>query len=547
MRRRGLPPPGGPESSRPSVPIPEIHPPTPRTPDLERIPEGLFRRSPLPTLLVDVRSRRIIDANEAFCQLSGHDRTELQGMPICEIHGSRPGEVEEDLVLAVACEDRTARRRSLTARDGSAIEVEIQAAPLEGPRGTLLALYVRDVRDDLRAERDRGRLQSQLWMAQKHEAVGRLAAGVAHDFNNLLSAVLLTAESLRDRLAEDEEARQDLGVVVDAGLRARELTGELLAFSGRQMLEPRPLSLNDVALGMESLIRRTLPANIDLSVQPAPGGTVVNADPAQMQQVLLNLIVNARDAMPGGGRLVVALQEVELDEEFARDYASVQAGPHVMLSVTDTGVGMDEETRARIFEPFFSTRERGTGTGTGLGLATVYGIVKQSGGSIWVTSQPGVGTTFRVYLPAIPAAALGESRPEERRAGDVRGRGEHVLLAEDDESVRVLTSRMLRDLGYEVTEARSGDEALDLHDEMWPRSGPHPVDVLVTDVVMPGTSGLELARRLRLKREDLRILFISGYLDPSGVENSRAPVEPRLSKPFTRIELAGALRALLDG
>jgi PAS domain S-box-containing protein len=496
-------------------------------------------------LLVDGRSRRMVDGNEAFCRLSGYERSELSGRSVQEIHTGEAAEVDEHLLLAVACGDDGPRHYSLRTKEGSELNVDIQAVPLEGTRGRLLALYVRDARGEREAERDRSALQSQLWMAQKHEAVGRLAAGIAHDFNSLLSAVMLTTESLRERLAQDEEACGNLDIIAEAGLRARELTGELLAFSGRQMLEPRPLSLNDVVRAMESLIRRTLPADIDISIHPASEAAAVSADPAQMQQVLLNLVLNGRDAMPDGGRLVITVQEVELDEEFARDYSFVHPGPHVMLSVTDTGMGMDEETQARIFEPFFSTRERGSGAG--LGLATVYGIVKQSGGTIWVTSQPGIGTTFRVYLPRIDESGLETYTPEERRSGSAGRGSEHVLLVEDDESVLKLTARMLRDLGYQVTEAHSGDEALEIHDELWPHSGPHPIDLLVTDVVMPGTSGLELGRRIRLKREDLKILFISGYLDPSGTEESRVPIEPLLPKPFTKLEMAQALRTLLDG
>ncbi len=525
---------------------PETKPPVVSlsVPAEEPAPKGLFRRSPLAIVLVDGQSHCIIDANDAFCSLSGYERPELGGLSVHKIHASEPNDAEEQLFLAVACGDDTPRHLMLRTKDGSEMEMEVRAVPMDGVRGTLLALYIRDVRDERRVERDKGNLQSQLWMAQKHEAVGRLAAGIAHDFNNLLSAVMLTTESLRERLGEDERVGVDLDIISEAGLRARELTGELLAFSGRQALEPRALSLNDVVLGMESLVRRTLPANIELSIHPAPGTTAVSADPVQMQQVLLNLVVNARDAMPEGGRLVIALHEVEVDEEFARAYTSIRPGPHVMLGVTDTGVGMDEETQARIFEPFFTTRERGNGVG--LGLATVYGIVKQSGGSIWVTSQPGMGTTFRVYLPLISESGLQPYTPEERPKGTVRRGSEHILLAEDNESVRMLTARMLRDLGYEVTEACSGNEALSIYDELWPTEGPHPVDLLVTDVVMPEISGLELVRRLRLKKEDLKALFISGYLGSSGPEESQVPIEPLLPKPFTKVELAHALRTVLE-
>ncbi len=528
-----------------SLPIPETESVRDETFDPERALYGLFWRSPVPIALVDENSRRIVEVNQAFCGLLGYDRNELVRLSMDELDTAPPSDVEEHLLAAVRSERQPVRRHAFRAKGGAEITVETRVTPLEGTRGTLLALHVRDVRDEHRAEQDRSTLQARLWMAQKHEAVGRLAAGIAHDFNNLLSAVMLTTESLRKQLADKEDACEDLDIIAEAGLRARELTGQLLAFSGRQMMEPRPLRLNDVVAGMEGIIRRTLPEDIDLTIELANGMTAVSADPAQMQQVLLNLVVNARDSMRGGGRLVVAVQEAVLDEAFARSHTSVNPGPHVMLSVTDTGCGMDEETQARIFEPFFSTQEYGGAVG--LGLATVYGIVKQSGGTIWVTSQPGVGTTFRVYLPRIEASSLPTPIPEGHRTGSVTGGTEHVLLVENEPRVRELAGRILRDLGYAVTEASSGDEALELHDELWPHSGPHPIDFVVTDVVMPGISGLELIRRLRIKREDLKALFISGYLDPSSVENSKVPIEPLLSKPFTKVELAGAVRALRDG
>ncbi len=526
----------------PAVPEPESDRDDMR--DAERAPDGLFRHSPVPIVLVDGHSRLIVDANRAFCRLIGYGRSELAGMSLSQIDTAPAKELEDMLLLAMTSGSRDAHRHPLRAKGGGTLTGEIRAAPLGDEHGRVVALYVRDTSDEERAEQQRNELESQLWKAQKHEAVGRLAAGIAHDFNNLLSAVMLTTESLRTHLADDEEAHEDLDVIAEAGLRARELTGQLLAFSGRQVMEPRPIDLTEVVSGMEGIIRRTLRADIDLTIEAAVETAAVTADPAQMQQVLLNLVVNARDAMPGGGTLVISVQEVMLDDDFAESHTSVRPGRHVMLSVTDSGMGMDEETQARIFEPFFSTREYGSGVG--LGLATVYGIVKQSGGTIWVTSEAGAGTTFRVYLPHIEGACLPAPVSEGERTESPMTETEHVLLVEDEPSVRRVASRILGDLGYEVTEASSGNEALEIYQELRPADGTHPIDFVVTDVVMPGISGLELVRRLRIEREGLRALFISGYLDPSDLESSEVPIEPLLSKPFTKGELAQAIGMLLE-
>lgn len=506
---------------------------------------ALFLRSPVPILLVDARSGRISDCNDACSSLLGYSRSEITGMLLEGLTDEPKGRVAEHLLLALACRDDGPRRRVLFARDGSECPLEIRAAPAQEEQGTLVALYLTDVRTRQEAERDRSRLQSQLWMAQKHDAIGRLATGIANDFNNILATVMLTAESLGRRVGDDPVARGELDVIVDGALKARGLTESILAFSGRQMLAPRPMDLNGVVEEMEQIIRRTIPESIDVAFHLDDGETGVNADPSQMQQVLLNLVVNARDAMPSGGHLVISTKQVDLDEEFARDYATVEAGPHVQLSISDTGIGMDEETQARIFEPFFSTRQQGPGAG--LGLATVYGIVKQSGGSIWVTSQQGFGTTFSIYLPRIDGISPNDRVAAPDEADSAPGGSEHVLLVADDPQVRRLTAQVLRRLGYGVTEVASPEAALELHDEIWPERGPHPVDVLVTDIIMPGMSGIELVRRLRLKREDLKVLLVSGHLDPTGLEDEVVVSESHLTKPFTPKELAQKMREALEG
>lgn len=354
-------------------------------------------------LLVDARTRRVARANAAMGNLVGYASEELSGMPLTALDPSEAVDVEEYLLLAVACHDVQPRRYVWRSRSGEEIPVEVQAGRLHGDRGTLIALYVRNAREEQEGEEARHRLQSQLILAQKHEAVGRLAAGIANDFNDLLSTVMLTAESLRGDPGGREKLDAGLGAILESGRKASQLIGELMAFSGQQELSQRHVSLNDVVSGAEELLRETLSAEVGLLFRLGEGDLAVNADAAQLRQVLIHLMENARDAMPDGGYVVVATQEVELDADFAASHPSVSPGPHVMLGVTDTGTGMDEETRARIFEPFFSTRRRGNGTG--LGLATVYGIVKQSGGTIWVTSQPDMGTTFRIYLPRVGARA----------------------------------------------------------------------------------------------------------------------------------------------
>ena len=368
----------------------------------ERVLQGLFLGSPLPMLLVDARTRRIARANPAMASLLDCSEDVLTGSPLSILDPNEGAEVEEYLLLALACGDDRPRRYTWRSLEGKDIPVEVQAGRLHEDRGTLIVLYARDAREDHEADEERHRLQAELVHAQKHEAVGRLAQGISQDFSDLISTMMHTAEGLRE---EPGGERIDAGLesILEAGKKARRLIGELMAFSGQQELSERHVNLNDVVSGSEELLRETLLAEVGLLFRLDENELTANVDPAQLRQVLVHLVENARDAMPDGGYVVVATQAVELDAEFAESHPSVTPGPHVMLSVTDTGEGMDEETQARIFEPFFSTR--GRGEGTGLGLATVYGIVKQSGGSIWVTSQPDVGTTFRVYFPQAIATA----------------------------------------------------------------------------------------------------------------------------------------------
>jgi PAS domain S-box-containing protein len=373
---------------------------------------------------------------------------------------------------------------------------------------------------------------------QKMEAVGRLAGGVAHDFNNLLTVILNCGHLLLDKFAGDDQSRQYVQEINKAGERAAALTRQLLAFSRKQILAPQVLDLNAVVSDTSKMLRRLIGEDIQLASVLADDLQPVKADPSQLAQVLLNLVVNARDAMPAGGKLTLETANIELDETYTRDFPELRPGPHVLLAVRDTGCGMTEEVKARLFEPFFTTKE--VDKGTGLGLATVYGIVRQSGGHITVQTQPGRGTTFKVYLPA---AAQEFSKPNPTPTCPVPVRGsETILLVEDEERVRQITRKVLESNGYTVCEARDGAEALRLFDRRR-----DTFDLVMTDMVMPGMSGAELVQRLRRRRPHLPVLFVSGYTDNEMFRLGLVDAdESFLQKPFTPADLARQVREILD-
>ena len=416
-------------------------------------------------------------------------------------------------------------------RDGTLIWVETLMSVTSWRHGTaLLATFV-DVTE-------RKRLEDHLRQSQKMEAIGRLAGGVAHDFNNLLTVISGRAqiELLRPELSGP--SRRNIDLIAEAASRASTLTKQLLAFSRKQVLQPRVLDVDIVVARMEPLLRRLIGEDIDLVTATEPGLGRVRADPGQLEQVVLNLAVNARDAMPRGGRLTVETANAELDEAYARQQADVHPGPYVILAVSDTGVGMDAETRAHLFEPFFTTK--GVGEGTGLGLATVYGIVKQSGGHITAYSEVGRGTTIKIYLPRVDAAS--EVRGAEPEPVVLRRGSETVLLVEDDEAVRELTREVLEMQGYTVLAVADAGEAPGVLE----RSS-RPIHLLVTDVVMPRLSGRELTERLRSLRPGLRVLYISGYADTAVVHHGvLEPGTPFLQKPFTPDTLLRSVRKVLD-
>ncbi len=386
---------------------------------------------------------------------------------------------------------------------------------------------------------DRKHLADQLRQSQKMQAVGELAGGVAHDFNNLLMVMKGHAEMLIDSLPAKSSERQNVEQIQQAAERAAALTRQLLAFSRMQVLQPRVLDLNDVVAGMIQMVSRVIGENIELAFLPGAKLGSVKADPGQIEQVVLNLVVNARDAMPDGGRLTIETSNIDLDRSYAAKHAVVEPGPYVMLTVTDTGCGIDAETQARIFEPFFTTK--GPGKGTGLGLATVYGVVKQSGGYIWVYSEVAHGTTFKVYLPRV--AALAEKTVAEKPAAKPSAGTETILFVEDEESVRELVGEYLRARGYNVLESPDGVKALAIAEDYR-----EPIQLLITDVVMPKLSGRELATRLAASRPDLKVLYISGYTDDSvfrhGVLEGGMSF---LQKPFNLKAMAQKVREVLDG
>jgi PAS domain S-box-containing protein len=416
--------------------------------------------------------------------------------------------------------------------------LESHVRPLRGPDGEIVGVI--GVALDIT---DRKQLADQLRQSQKLQAVGELAGGVAHDFNNLLMVVKGHAEMLLDRLSSGSADRQNPALqnveqIQQAAERAAALTRQLLAFSRMQVLQPRVLDLNEVVAGMIQMVSRVIGANIELAFLPGANLGRVKADPSQIEQVALNLVVNARDAMPDGGRLTIETSNVQLERDYATQHAVVDPGPYVMLTVSDSGTGMDAATKARIFEPFFTTKSQGRGTG--LGLATVYGVVKQSGGYVWVYSEFGHGTTFKVYLPMVQAPAE-KTAPEKTVQGHEPGT-ETILFVEDEQSVRELVSEYLSARGYRVLDASDGQQALEIAAT---HSG--KIQLLITDVVMPRLSGRELAARLAATRPDLKVLYISGYTDDSvfrhGVLQGGMDF---MQKPFNLKALAAKIREVLE-
>ncbi len=495
----------------------------------------LFATSPEAMLVYDHETLRILAVNEAATTRYGYSEQEFLSLTIRDIHSP-----EEQAQLDEELHDRPeagAVRTGIRHRtkDGRVLEVDLVARPIEFAGRRARLVLARDVTTQRQ-------LEEQLRQSQKMEAVGQLAGGIAHDFNNLLTAILGSTQLLLQATPPDDPRHEDAVEIKNAGMRAAELTRQLLAFSRRQVLAPKVLGLNAVVAHMQKMLRRLLGEDIELAVTLEPEAGTVNADPGQLEQVLLNLAVNARDAMPTGGRLTIETTRVTVTSELAERRHRLPPGDYLCLAVADTGAGMDEATQAHLFEPFFTTKE--VGKGTGLGLATVYGIVKQSGGYVWVYSEVGHGTSVKVYLPRVAAAADEPPAPGPAPEPAQVPRGcETVLLVEDAAPVRSLARRSLEACGYTVVDAPDGPTALDVAARH--RGG---IDLLVTDVVMPRMSGRELAERLAPARPRMKVLYTSGYTDDAMVRQGVLTAGVAfLQKPFVPETLARKVREVLDG
>jgi PAS domain S-box-containing protein len=510
-------------------------------------------------IIVTDTAGNIFEANDAFLRIVGYSRDELESGKVrwaeltpSEWRALDRAAVEQLIATGVA----KPWEKEYFRRDGTRVPVLVGVAMLEAPcgiafvvdlteqrraeegRAHALALAERESAGREEAERALRDAEEQLRQSQKMEAIGTLAGSVAHDFNNLLCIILSYSEMLLQDLDPADPMRRDLEQIGNAGTLAAELTRQLLAFGRRQVLQPRVMNLNDALSGVTKMLRRIIGEDIELSLLPAPALGAVHVDPGQIEQVLLNLVVNARDAMPKGGKLTIETADVELDAGYSGEHLGVGPGSYVVLSVSDTGVGMDRATQGRIFEPFFTTKEMGKGTG--LGLSTVYGIVKQSGGHIWVYSELGKGTTFKVYFPRTDATPLSTGR---RSAASAALRGhETILLVEDDDQVRELAITILRRHGYQVLEAASGGDAIIACEQ---HAG--TVDLLLTDVVMARMSGGELWERLAPLRPKMKVLFMSGYTDDAIVRHGVLSSEFEfVQKPLTPAALLSKLRGVLD-
>ncbi len=468
--------------------------------------------------------------NPTFEQMSGYDRAEVIGQNARILRSGRHDAEFYRSMWTTLLAGRVWTGDIINRRkDGDTFEVQAAISPIRDADGQVVNYLL--ISRNVTVERQ---LEQQLRQAQKMEAVGRLAGGVAHDFNNLLMAISGYSQLLLDGLEEGDARREYADEIIRAARQAASLTQQLLAFSRRQVLTRRILDLNTVVAEIQKMLTRLIGEDIDLVTSMAPELGKVRADRSQIEQVIMNLAVNARDAMPRGGRLLIETANVELDEDYIWTHAGARVGPYVMLGVSDTGVGMDAEIQSHVFEPFFTTKPKGEGTG--LGLATVYGIVKQSDGYISVESEPGRGSTFRIYLPRVE-----EADGEEQVDAPSGGGSETILLAEDEREVREVVSAFLQEAGYSVIEAGDGEEAMRAAEEY-----DGPIHLLLTDVVMPRLSGRELAQRLLAERPATRILYMSGYTDDAvlrhGVLESEAAF---LQKPFTADILQRKVREVL--
>jgi PAS domain S-box-containing protein len=495
----------------------------------------LIETAPMGIVIAE-KSGRIAEVNAEALDMFGYEREELHGQSVDTLLPERLRSSHERHRAHYAADPQArpmgvgiellARRK-----DGTEFPVEISLGPLETNEGVLISSIIVNITA-------RKKMEKQLRLSQRMEAIGELAGGVAHDFNNLLAVILGCAEVALDALPAEHPAAKKVEVVRQAASSAADLTRQLLAFSRQQMLQPRLLDLAQVIEKTQVLLRRLIDENIEIGITLDPSLGFVMADPGQIEQVLINLAVNARDAMPKGGRLTIQAQNVKLEDSFQLGDVQIVPGPYVMLAVADTGCGMTRETQARIFDPFFTTK--GLGKGTGLGLATVYGIVKQSGGYVWVYSELNQGTVFKVYLPLIVSPV--QPPKEKVRDASVLCGSETILLAEDSESLRELAKEYLESVGYTILESSSGNEALQRAKDF-----DGTIHLLLTDVVMPEMNGPDLARHMESLRPGIKVIFTSGYTDD--VVNRQGILDPDVAfiqKPYRPKALAKMIREVLD-
>ena len=491
----------------------------------------LFEANPEAMWVYEAASLKILAVNDAAIRRYGFSREEFLAMNIRDIRAASDQNQLDRILRDHLQGARIHTDLRHQKKDGTIIDVEINSDEIDFDGRPARLVIASDVTE-------RKLLETQFRQAQKMEAIGNLAGGIAHDFNNLLTAIIGYSDMLGDSLDEGDRRRKDVDEIRGAALRAAGLTHQLLAFSRKQVLRPRVLDLNEIVWKANNLLKRLIGEHITLTTTLDTKIGAVTADPVQLEQVIVNLAVNARDAMPGGGELIIETANVELDAAYTAERSIVSQGGYVQLTISDNGVGMEDATKARLFEPFFTTK--GPGKGTGLGLSTVYGIVKQSGGFIWVYSELGRGTTFKIYLPRVDSAL--EMVPSAATSvGSSRGT-ETVLLVEDELALRAVARRALEGHGYTVLEATDVHAALVL-------AADHlgGIDAVVTDVVMPGMSGPELAKRLADSHPDIPVLFMSGYTDEAIVRHGvLEPGVAFLQKPFTPDALARKVRELLN-